>query len=163
MIRRTLAVGALTLVASAVPAVAFAGSYPAPQDSLSCSASQVLPGGTLTCAIGGPEGSSAQLQVTTSGANASIAGTVTSEQKVITDGSATFTVTAPDESGTLGLTALIDGVAVDTSTAIAAAAGEELSATGFQSTGLAIGAGALLVAGAGAVVIGARRRARVDA
>jgi hypothetical protein len=160
MIRRTLAIGALAAVAVAAPTAAVATTYPAPEDALTCSATQVQPGGSFTCEIGGPDGASAQLQATTSGANASIAGTVTSEAKTISGGSASFTVTVPGEEGTVGLTALIDGEAVDTSSVVVA---EELSSTGFENMGLAIGAGALLVAGAGAVVIGARRRASADA
>jgi hypothetical protein len=160
MIRRTLAVGALAAIALATPTAALATDYPAQEDSLTCADAQIAPGASTTCEGAGPEGADAALQATTSGANASIAGTVTSDTKTISGGSASFTVTAPAEEGTIGITLLIDGEAVDTTSILVA---EELSSTGFENTGLAVGAAVLLVAGAGAVVIGARRRSQQNA
>ena len=165
MIARTLAATALAGAAVLVPTAAFAETYPAPADSLTCSAAQVAPGSTFSCVFGGPNGAEAQLQATTSGDNATIAGTVTSEVKTIADNTASFTVTAPATAGTIGVTAIIDGAAADTAavavvsgTGTASGSDEELSSTGFENAGLAAGAGALLVAGAATVYVAARRR-----
>jgi len=189
MIRRIIAVAAVAAVAAAVamaPVAASAvGTYPAPEDSASASATTVAPCGSFVVTVAGPNGSQAQLQFTFPGTNAftvdGVEGKETTPVKVIVDNEATFAVTAPCESGVLGITGLIDGVAVDTlSITIAAeagtdtggatgtdggvaAGGDELSATGFESRGLAIGAGALLVAGAGAVFVAARRRSAQNA
>lgn len=180
-IRRALAVGALTAFAVGLSTTAASATYPAPEGSLACSVSQIEPNSTFSCDVYAEDGAQAQLQVTTSGADATIAGTVTSAAKVVTDGSASFDVTVPEDAGTVGITAIVDGVAVDTSTVVVAedpgtpggddaagpgdgaAAGDDgLAATGFENTGLAIGAGALLILGAGAVVLTARRRATQD-
>ena len=164
-IRRALAVGALAAFAVAGPATAATATYPAPEDSLTCSETQVTPNSEFSCSIGAAEGAQVQLQVTTSGDDVTIAGTVLSEVKTVSGGSASFDVTVPANPGTIGISAIIDGAAVDTTTVVVAAAGDDaaagggLAVTGFENTGLAIGAGALLVAGAGAVVITARRRA----
>ena len=160
MIRRTLATVAVAAAALAVPVAASATQYPAPEPGLTCTASQVAPGESADCTITGPDGAAAQLQTTFSGADAEIAGTVTSAAKTITDGEATFTVTAPTIEGTIGVTGIIDGVAFATASVEVA---EELSSTGFDNMGLAVGAGALLVAGASVVFVAARRRSAQNA
>jgi len=157
MIRRALAAVAVAGIALAVPVTASAVTYPADDATLECSATQVAPNESFECTITAEGATEAQLQATTSGENASIAGTVTSAPKDITSGTADFTVTAPSVEGTIGLTAIVDGVAVDeTATVIVS---DQLSGTGFDSTPLAIGAGVLLVAGAAVVFVAARRRA----
>jgi len=160
MIRRALAVGALTACAVGFP-VAASATYPAPDADGVCSESQTVPEGTVVCTLTAA-GTDGYITVTTSGANAStsVAGTVTSSTQSLASGSASWNVTAPDAEGTMGVSFYVDGAPVDTASIIVA---EELSATGFENMGLAIGAGALLVAGAGAVAFGARRRQRVDA
>jgi len=156
MIRRALAAVAVAGVALAVPVTASAVTYPADDATLECSATQVAPNESFECTITAEGGTEAQLQATTAGENASIAGTVTSAPKDITSGTADFTVTAPSVEGTIGLTAIVDGIVVDeTATVIVT---DQLSVTGFDSTPLAIGAGVLLVAGAAVVFVAARRR-----
>ncbi len=157
MITRALAAVAVAGIALAVPVTASAVTYPADDATLECSATQVAPNESFECTITAEGATEAQLQATTSGENASIAGTVTSAPKDITSGTADFTVTAPSVEGTIGLTAIVDGVAVD-ETATVTVAGDSLSGTGFDSTPLAIGAGVLLVAGAAVVFVAARRR-----
>jgi len=160
MIKRTLAVIAVTGLALAVPAAAFAGTeYPAPEPTLTCDPPQTTPGGTVDCVITGEDGDEAQLQTTFSGADAGIAGTVTSDVKIIAGGEAAFTVTAPSIEGTIGISGILNGVAFDTADVVVA---EELSATGFDSMPLAVGAGVLLVAGAAVVFVAARRRSAAN-
>ncbi len=168
MFVRTLAVTALAGAAILAPTAAFAEDYTSGEDAIGCDVSIIEVGQPFDCDVEGPEGSDAALQATTSGADASIAGTVTSATKTISGGAASFTVTAPSTAGTLGLTAIVDGEAVDTASIEVVAAGtagssDELSGTGFENVGLAAGAAGLLVAGAATVFIGARRRAAQNA
>lgn len=167
MIARTFASVALAGAVVLAPTAAFAETYPAPDDALTCSATVVDQGQTFDCTVEGPNGASAQLQTTTSGDDATIAGTVTSAPKTIVNNVAEFTVTAPGTAGVIGISAIINGEAVDTaSVSVAAATGgtdEELSGTGFENAGLAIGAGVLLVAGATTVFVAGRRRANTNA
>jgi hypothetical protein len=185
MIRRSVvavAAAGVLVLATGLPGAATV-AYPAPEDSLTCAAAQVPAGEVLECTIGGPDGASAQLQTTFAGEDAAIAGTVTSAAKTIAGNIASFTVTAPSTEGIIGVTGIIDGQAVDTASVevvvtadIVEGAGPlpgdggtstdggvetgdgVLSGTGFENSGLAIGAGALLVAGGVAVFVGARRR-----
>ncbi|WP_062318499.1 hypothetical protein [Demequina maris] len=158
---------ALAGAAVLAPSAAFAEEYPSAADSLTCTATTVEVGQGFECEVGGPNGSDAALQATTSGEDASIAGTVTSVTKTIADNVASFSVTAPSTAGTIGLTAIIDGEAVDTAAVEVVAAGagtdSELSGTGFENAGLAAGSAGLLVAGAATVFIAARRRAAQNA
>ncbi|WP_062387906.1 hypothetical protein [Demequina iriomotensis] len=171
MIVRTVATAALGTAIALAPAVAAsAETYPAPEGSLTCSVTQIPVDQTFTCTITST-GDYAQLQTVFSGDDATIAGTVTSAE-VALDGTADFTVTAPSIVGTIGITGIVDGEAIDTAsvevvaedtggttTGVAGAGGGGLSGTGFENEGLAIGAGVLLVAGAATVYIAARRRA----
>jgi len=160
MIKRSLATLAVTGLALAVPVAAFAATdYPAPPPGLTCSTTQAAPGTTFTCTITGEDGDNAQLQTTFSGADATIAGTVTSAAKTITAGEANFTVTAPSIEGTIGISGIINEVAFATADVDVA---EELSGTGFDGMPLAVGAGVLLVAGAAVVFVGARRRSAAN-
>ncbi|WP_144268108.1 hypothetical protein [Demequina sp. NBRC 110055] len=151
-------------LASAPTAALAANAYPAPQDALTVNAQRVVPGGEVMVSVGGPAGSEAQVQVTSSGEDATIAGTVTSAVKVIQSDATPvmFTVTVPSASGTVGVTALLDGVAVDTATIsvvseAAAAASDDLSVTGPEVVGIAVAA-IVLVGGGAAIAIAARRR-----
>ncbi|WP_062311238.1 hypothetical protein [Demequina rhizosphaerae] len=168
MIARTIATVALAGAAVLAPSAAFAAdTYPDAADSLTCSTTQTPVNSTFTCTIEGPNDSMAQLQTTFSGGDAEIAGTVTSAEKTITANEASFTVTAPAVTGTIGITGIIDGTAVDTAAVDVVAAdvasdSGELSGTGFENAGLAAGAGVLLVAGAVTVFVAARRRAAAN-
>jgi len=177
MIRRTIVIAAVAAAVAAAPVAAYAAeTYPAPEDSASTSTTIVAPGVSFVVTVEGPTGSLAQIQAIFPGtSDFTIAGTVTSPVKVIANNEANFTVTAPNESGVMGITVLIDGEPVDTlsitivaeagtgTDGAAVAGGDELSATGFENSGLAIGAGVLLVAGAGAVFVAARRRSAQNA
>ena len=170
MIRRTIAAVALAGAVALAPTAAMAaGTYPAPADSLKCSKTVTVISTTVDCTIGGPNGAAAQLQTTFAGGDATIAGTVTSAPKTIVGNVASFTITAPGVVGTIGITGIIDGKAVDTAkvdvvTSLGGSGtGDGLATTGFENTGLAIGAGALLVVGAATVFVAARRRQAQDA
>ncbi|WP_062299256.1 hypothetical protein [Demequina maris] len=161
---------ALAGAAVLAPSAAFATDYTSDESTLTCDATTVEVNETFECTIEGPDGSDAALQATTSGEDAAIAGTVTSATKTITDSVTDYSVTAPGTAGTIGLTAIVDGEAVDTATvqvvaSSVAGAGtdSELSGTGFENAGLAAGSAVLLVAGAAGVFIGARRRAAQNA
>ncbi|MDN4475419.1 hypothetical protein QQX09_06055 [Demequina sp. SYSU T00192] len=168
MIARTIATVALAGAAVLVPSAAFAAdTYPDAGDSLTCDASQVDVTNTVGCTVGAADGSKVALQVTTAGEDASIAGTVTSAAKTVSGNVASFTITAPSSTGTMGITAIIDGEAVDTASievvsSASTTTGDELSGTGFENVGLAAGAGVLLVAGAATVFVAARRRAAAN-
>jgi len=168
MIARTVVTAALAGAVVLAPTAALADveEYPDAADSLTCDASQVEVTNTVDCTVGAANGAQAALQVTTSGEDASIAGTVTSAEKTVADNVATFTITAPSTTGTMGVTALIDGVAADTASievvASSASTDDELAGTGFENAGLAAGAGVLLVAGAATVFVAARRRATAN-
>ncbi|SEJ40535.1 hypothetical protein SAMN05421637_1738 [Demequina mangrovi] len=163
MIARSIATVALAGAAVLAPTAAFAETYPAPEGALTCSVTEVPVSTAFTCTGTSTDGEEAVLQATTSGEDAVIAGTVSSAVEDITSGSVTWDVTAPSEVGTIGFTLVIDGTAVDTATVNVVATSTSggsgsLSTTGFENAGLAIGAGALLVAGAATVYIAARRR-----
>ena len=162
MIRRAIAAVICTGAAIALPVAAASAlpAYPAPGDSLNCSVTQVAPDGTFTCTIGGEDGASATLSADCPGGTALIDGLSSPQTKTIAANVASFTVTAPSVDCTLGLTAMIDDVAVDSAAVEVSAT---LSATGFENTGLAVGAGALLVIGASVVFITARRRSAQNA
>ncbi|WP_062465152.1 hypothetical protein [Demequina soli] len=171
MLTRTFAAATLAGVVALAPTAAMAADkYPAPANSLMCTKTTVKVGESLKCTIGGPNGHRGRLQVTSSGANVSIAGTVTSADKVFENNLVSFDVTVPEDAGTISIAAIIDGERVDeASVAVVAAtdAGatgstgsstDALSGTGFENAGLAAGAGVLLVAGAATVFVAARRR-----
>lgn len=170
----SVVVSAAVVLASAGGAFASTSpSYPAPGDSLTCSKSTVPTSTIFSCTIGGADGADATLTVTSSGANAFLAGAVSST-KTIASNVATFSVTAPTDAGTLAISSAINGVAADTTTVLVTAGGtiiafsgpgngRGLALTGTESTGLALGAAGLLVVGAGVVVFAARRRTKHNA
>ncbi|WP_062516232.1 hypothetical protein [Demequina gelatinilytica] len=170
MIVRTLATAALGTALALGPALAASAElYPAPEGALTCSVTQVPVDTVFTCTVTSDTGTNAQLQTVFAGDDATIAGTVTSSEVPLVDGASDFTVTAPSIVGTIGITGIVDGTAVDTASVEVVASdvaggggttgsGGGLSGTGFENQGLAIGAGVLLVAGAATVYIAARRR-----
>ncbi|MFW2512336.1 hypothetical protein ACNI3K_00995 [Demequina sp. SO4-13] len=168
IIRRTLAIGAIAGLSLAAPTAAMA-TYPAPEAELTCATSQTAPGDSFACTSTGADGDEHQLQATTAGEDASIAGTVTSQVKVVDGGSVSWTVTPPSDQGTVGLSLIVNGVATDTATVVVAEGGDTgdgvgagtedgLAATGFDNMGLLVGAGALVVVGGGAAAFAVRRR-----
>lgn len=172
MIRRTIAAVALSGALVLAPSAAFAaGAYPAPDASLKCDRQVTAVSTVVNCTVTGPNNASAKLQTTYSGADATIAGTVTSAPKTITNNTASFVITAPGITGVIGVTAIVNDVAITPGASVQVVAAStdtgsgsgNLPQTGFENTGLAIGAGAALVAGAAAVFVAARRRQAQDA
>jgi len=171
MFARSFASAALAgaIVLAPTAALATAGTYPAPSDSLTCSATQVPVGTEFTCTGTGPDGIEVALQATTSGEDVTfVAGTVTSPVQTITGGEATWTVQAPAQAGEIGFSLLYFDesasawTSYDTATVTVVADStddDSLAATGFENAGLGAGAGVLLVAGAATVFVAARRRA----
>lgn len=160
MVRRLVAAIAVASVVLLAPTAAYA-AYPAPGDALNCSATTVQTGATFTCTIGGPVGAIAVLQVTTSGADATIAGTTSSTKLIDATNVASYSITAPGTAGIIGVSALIDGTSVDTAVIQVVARGASLAATGSPIGTLAVTAALLLVGGAGFFAAGAARRRRV--
>ncbi|MDN4490659.1 hypothetical protein QQX13_07420 [Demequina sp. SYSU T00068] len=166
MIRKTIAALALAGAIVLVPAAAQAApvTYPASEYSITCSVTQVETGRTFECTVTGPNGGTLELRVTLP--NGSV---LTIAPTSFTTDSATFSLTAPSELGVLGVTAVSEGSTVGTATVdvVSTSTGttdtDGLASTGFENTGLAIGAGALLVAGAATVFVAARRRQLQDA
>jgi hypothetical protein len=164
MIKRLLATIAVAGLALAVPAAAFAGTeYPAPEPTLTCDTAQVALSATFACTVTGEDGATVQLQTTFDGEDApvAIAGTVISDETTIASGEANFVVTAPGSEGTIDIVAFVDGEELSATAAVEVV--DELSGTGFDGMPLAIGAGALLAAGAAVIFIAAARRNRENA
>lgn len=165
-VRRVFAVAALAAIATAVPTAASA-TYPDPDAAGTCAESQTVPEGTVLCTITAEGATDGYITATTVGPDpsTSIAGTVTSATQSLASGSADWNVTAPDAEGNIAVDFIVsyDGgttfESVDTATI---AVVEELSSTGFENMGLAVGAGALLVVGSVAVGFAARRRSQQD-
>ncbi len=162
MLKRILASAALAALITLGGASAASAAYPAPADSLSCDSTTVAPNETFNCSIEGPNGADATLVVTTTIEDATIAGT-TSLTKIIASNVAVFTVTMPANPGQVTLSALIDGVPVDTAVvtvaAVSGAAGSDgLATTGSDNLGMGLVAVTMLIAGAGALAIAARRK-----
>ncbi|MDN4484179.1 hypothetical protein [Demequina lignilytica] len=164
MIRKTIAALALAgaMVLAPVAAQAAPVTYPASEYTITCSVTTVAAGKTFECTVTGPNGGTLELRVTLPGGKV-----ITVKPTSFTTDSATFSLTAPSELGVLGVTAVSEGSTVGTATVdvVSASTGTDsgLASTGFENTGLAIGAGALLVAGAATVFVAARRRQMQDA
>jgi hypothetical protein len=174
VIRRTALVSAAAAALVLVPTAAFA--YDAPGFSSDVSDPSPAAGQAIVLTVDGDTaiaGKTVVLTVTSSPASIpssaiEIAG-VASASKVASDaGVAAFDVTLK-EAGTYSAVATVDGQAVSTfELPVAAAAGTTasgakasggaLAATGFDGAGLATGAGALVLAGAGAVMVAKRRQ-----
>ncbi|MFN3867183.1 MAG: hypothetical protein ACK4MD_10800 [Demequina sp.] len=151
------------------PAAAHAQlDYPESAGVLQCDIASAVPGGNFGCEIDGPDGSQASLAGEFSGeGEVGIAGATSTAAETITGGIAPFTVSVPRSSGTLSLTALIDGEPVDT---ITLAVGTptlvqpaELSAIGLTNAPLLAAVVMLLAGGGLAVVFASRRPSLVDA
>ncbi|WP_062516246.1 hypothetical protein [Demequina gelatinilytica] len=184
---RTFATLAAGTALALAPTAASAEDY-GTVSSMECNPLTVEAGAQATCTLTS-DGVSVVWQVTTSGDDVtlvSVAGTVSTAAQDIVGGTSVLTFDAPDAAGTIGVIAIVDGEPVDTATITVVAADDtegagsgsgtdsgtgsdssasgsddELSSTGFDNAGLVIGAGALLVVGAGAVAFAARRRTNV--
>jgi hypothetical protein len=163
MIRRSVSTLVLAGAILALPIAAQATStpYPATEPELTCSATQVAPGEEFTCTITSEEGAESTLQATFAGEDIEIAGT-TSATKPLVAGESVYTLTGPSVEGVIGLVASVDGEPFEDGEATVTVAAE-MASTGFDSTGLAVGAAALLAGGAAVVFIAARRRSAQNA
>lgn len=172
MIRRTTLVSAAAAALVLVPTAALA--YDAPGYSSTVSDASPTAGAPFRFAVDGASdiaGKAVLLTVTSNPASLpnsaiQIAGTQSVEKVANASGDVAFTVTLK-QAGSYSVQATVDGAAVSQldlavagakgSTAAAAHDGA-LAATGFDGAGLATGAGALVVAGAAAVMIAKRRQ-----
>lgn len=164
MIRRTIlsALAAAALVA--VPAAAMA--YDAPGYTTTVNDPSITAGQSVTVTTTGADaGESLTLTVTSNPASISnsaitIAGTKAMTKTASDAGTASWTVTlAAAGTYTFAITDAAGALVGDEVVTVAAAAGDPaLSDTGFDPTGMAIGASALVAAGAFAVFIARRRQ-----
>ena len=182
MIRRSIAVGALAAAIIAFPTAAMAEEYPAGEASLVCDATVVTAGDEFGCKVVTDYGDEGHIQVSSPVCDVAIAGTVTSAPKSVASGEAPYVVdTTEGCSGMLDITGYVDGEPVGVAQVQVIAGGvldeevveeegtlsaggvvtaeETLSATGFESLPMAVGAGVLLLAGVGVVMVAARRTA----
>lgn len=178
MTRRTALVATAAAALVLVPTAAMA--YDAPGFSSTVSDPTPVAGAPIAFAIDGNPaiaGKTVLLTVTSSPASIpnsaiQIAGTATASKVAGANGDVTFSVTL-SQAGTYDAVATVDGQAVSTqaldvaaassaagskSAAGSSATGAELADTGFDGADLATGAGALVLAGAGAVLIAKRRQ-----
>ncbi|WP_084079133.1 hypothetical protein [Demequina sp. NBRC 110057] len=187
-LRKTLVAAAVAVtvgVAPATTASAATDSYPSAGDVLTISGAFV-PGGTIGVTVNVDRipqevidfvrDNGVYLQVTVGSGDVTIAGSFTSEVKSAAGTTVSFSATLPEAdtsvSGSVNSAdVVLDTFAADISGAASVPVDEAgtdgdgtalddgLTATGFAHPGVAAGAGLLLVAGAGAVLVAARRRA----
>jgi LPXTG-motif cell wall-anchored protein len=162
MIRRYLAVAVIGGALALAPVAAFA-AYPAPSAALNCLSTTVTVNTVFTCTIGGPNGANAVLTATTSGANPSIAGVVSLTKVIGAPEVATFTVTAPASALTIAFTGTVGGVPTNGASVVVTTGSGTLASTGAANINVAIGAGALLVLGGAALILGTHRKKKADA
>lgn len=170
MIRRAVLVAAAAVAVILTPSVAMA--YNAPGFTSTVSDSTPALGAPVTVVISGADAKApVNLTITSNPASISneaiqIAGTKSLTKAANTSGVATFTVTLT-AAGTYSLVASkAAGAVMSTQTLTVAgaaaaplpAATGALSFTGFDGMGLAVGGGALVLAGAGVVLVARRRR-----
>ena len=165
----------ITLVAVAAAALALAPSaamaYDAPGYGSTTTDSTPASGSPTTVTVTGVAANApVTLSITStpasiSGNDITIAGTKSEINNANASGVATFTVTlsAPGSyalEASTGTPSVVVSTQVLTVAAVGApaAGGAELSDTGFDGMGLAVGAGALVLAGAGAVFFAKRRQ-----
>lgn len=167
-IRRTALVAVAAVALALVPSAAF--SYGAGDFSNKGTVSDTTPaaGESFTVTVTGPAGASVTLTVTSNPASLpdssiTIAGTKSLSKVTNASGTAVFTVTL-SQAGTFTVVATdtASGAVISTQTvSVAAAAGAagSLSSTGSNALPIALGAGALVLVGAGGVVVARRRQA----
>jgi len=158
MIRRAILVAAAAVAVILVPSAAMA--YDAPGFSSSVSDATPAVGQSVTVVInGGAANANQVITLTIAGAS-----TKTLTATANASGAATFTFTL-SAAGAYTLTASnASGAVISTQTvtvhAVSAAgvAPSQLSFTGFEGTGLAVGGGLLVLTGAGVVLVARRRK-----
>jgi LPXTG-motif cell wall-anchored protein len=163
MIRRMVFIAAAAAALAIVPTAAFGYGGTSYTDKGTVSDSTPAPGQSFTVTVHGPAGTSVTLTITSN--PASIAGTTTLVKTTNASGDATFTVTlAKAGTYTLVTTDTASGAVLSTQVVTVAAAGSaaasggSLATTGAEPLPILLGAGGLLVLGAGGVVIAKRRK-----
>ena len=176
-ISRTVASAVLAGALALSPTVAFA--YGASDYTNTGTASDTTPavGESFTITVTGPASTPVVLTITSNPASLpdsaiTIAGTRSLTKNTDAAGNAAFTVTL-NQAGTYTavVTDGVSGEVLSTQTfgvaagagGTAAASGSDLAVTGSSTLPLALGAGALLIAGAGGVVYAKKRREGVNA
>ena len=167
-IRRTALVAVAAVALALVPSAAFA--YGAGDYSNRGTVSDTTPaaGQSFTVTVVGPAGANVTLTITSNPASIpdsaiTIAGTKSLTKTTNSSGTAVFTVTL-SQAGTFTLVATdtASGAVLSTqAVTVAGAAGStgSLSSTGSNALPIALGAGALVLVGAGGVVMARRRSA----
>lgn len=174
VIRRTALASAAAVALVLAPTAAWA--YDAPGYTSGVTDATPAAGAPIVVAVDGDPaiaGRTVLLTVTSTPASLpnsaiQIAGTATASRVADAQGAVRFTVVL-SEPGSYSAVATVDGAAVSTmdlavtpaTTTTVAAAGGSLARTGLDGAGLATGAGVLVVAGAGAVLVARRRQAAV--
>lgn len=161
MNRRFVAAAVMAGALALTPMVAFA-AYPAPSAALTCSQSTVPVSTVLTCTIAGPSGATATLTTSTTGENATIAGVASATKTIGISEIASFTVTAPSTALTIVITGFVGGVPTNGAIVGVTSGSGSLAGTG-TNLDIAIGAGALLVLGGTALILGTRRWKKTSA
>ena len=167
-IRRTALVAVAAVALALVPSAAFA--YGAGDYSNKGTVSDTTPalGQSFTVTVVGPAGAQVTLTITSNPASIpdsaiTIAGTKSLTKTTNSSGTAVFTVTL-SQAGTFTLVATdtVSGAVLSSqavTVAGAAGAAGSLSSTGSNALPIALGAGALVLVGAGGVVLARRRSA----
>jgi len=167
-IRRTALVAVAAVALALVPSAAFA--YGAGDYSNKGTVSDTTPalGQSFTVTVVGPAGAQVTLTITSNPASIpdsaiTIAGTKSLTKTTNASGTAVFTVTL-SQAGTFTLVATdtVSGAVLSSqavTVAGAAGAAGSLSSTGSNALPIALGAGALVLVGAGGVVLARRRSA----
>lgn len=173
--RRVVAATAISAALVLTPAAAFAYGAEDYSNTGKVSATTVAAGNPVTVTINGPANADVTLTVTTEPASApdngiTIAGTKSLTKKTDASGQVTFTVTITAGSrATLVAYDTASGARLSTQTLTVtggtgtAAGGTRLAQTGSNALPIGLGAGALVLIGAGAVVVTSRRRAAQQA
>lgn len=157
MIRKLIAIVAAAVALVAVPTAASAYT-PVPPSGTTTT---IPAGGSATFVFDFSGTGTVQYTLTGEGVGPGSLAATTSLEKAAGE---SVTVSIPEDGfGTYTLTGVLGSetvsVAIETGEEAPAAAGEELSETGASdNTALAVGAAGLLVVGAGAVIVAARRR-----
>lgn len=168
MIRRTALVAVAAVALALVPSAAMAYGIQDYNDRGTVSDTTPAVGQSFTVTVDGPAGAQVTLTITSNPASIpdsaiTIAGTKSLTKTTNAQGTAVFTVTL-SQAGTFTLVATdtVSGAVLSTqAVTVAGAAGGagSLSSTGSNALPIALGAGALVLVGAGGVVLARRRSA----
>ena len=165
MIRRSIMITAAAVALILVPSAAMAaGEYEAPGYTFTVSDSTPTVGTPFTATISGAEANTVvtltvacpNVGVQTLTDTASASG-VASFSVTLT-GAGTCTLTATNAAGAVVATQTVLGVSAEAASPVTGPATGTLPRTGFDPTGLLVGGGLLVLAGAGGVLVARRRK-----